>query len=218
MKNKNRIIIGGVIAFLVLAPIAWWLISPLWRTDAVDEAFPFDVPSVSEAEAMPAEELEAKLVEVMEKTEEMADEMTAEEMEMVKEQVQEAAATMPDKEMEEEMPEAAADAWVQVANGSFVDADAFHQGSGTATIFQQGDTRILRLEDFEVTNGPDLHVLLVENSDGGDMGNYFDLGELKGNVGSQNYEIPDDLDLSQFSGIMIYCQPFHVNFSTATFN
>lgn len=211
MNRKNIIIFGGVIAALVLLPLGWWLASPLWRTDEVNEEFPFDLPTVSEAEAMPAAELEAKLVEVMDK----ADEMTDEEMAEVSEQVQELAAVMPDKEMEEDMPEAAD--WIQVANGMFVGADAFHQGSGDATIFQQGETRILRLENFEVTNGPDLHVLLVENTEG-DMGNYIDLGSLKGNVGSQNYEIPADVDLSQFGGIMIYCQPFHVNFATASFN
>lgn len=216
MNRKNTLIIGGIVAALVLIPIAWWLISPLFRTDAVNEEFPFDLPTVSEAEAMPADELEATLVEAMEKAEEMSDEMTDEEMDELADQMQEVAAVMPDKEMEEDMPEATNE-WIQVAMGSFMDADAFHQGSGTATIFQQGDTRILRFEDFEVTNGPDLHVLLVENTEG-DMGEYFDLGQLKGNVGSQNYEIPDDLDLSQFSGIMIYCQPFHVNFSTASFN
>ncbi len=99
----------------------------------------------------------------------------------------------------------------------FTGADAFHEGSGSAAIFQQGDTRILRFEDFMVTNGPDLHVLLVENTEG-DMGEYVDLGSLKGNVGSQNYEIPADIDLSQFSGVMIYCMPFHVSFSTAPLN
>ncbi len=217
MKNKNTLIIGGIVAAVILIPIVWWLASPLWRTDEVNEDFPFDLPTVSEAEAMPADELEAKLVEVMEKADEMSDEMTDEEMADLSDQMQEVAAVMPDKEMEEEMPEAAANEWIQVAMGSFVDADPFHQGSGSATIFQQGDSRILRLEDFMVTNGPDLHVLLVENTEG-DMGNYVDLGSLKGNVGSQNYEIPDDVDLSQFSGIMIYCQPFHVNFSTASFN
>ena len=153
--------------------------------------------------------------EAMEMADEMSDEMTDEEMEAVSDQMQELSAVMPDKEMEEEMPEAA-DEWSVAASGTFVGADAFHQGSGTATIFQQGDTRVLRFEDFEVTNGPDLHVLLVENLEG-DMGNYVDLGSLKGNVGSQNYEIPDDLDLSQFAGVMIYCQPFHVNFATAGF-
>ena len=107
-----------------------------------------------------------------------------------------------------------------VAQGEFVDADSAHQGSGTATIFQQGDSRILRFENFESTNGPDLHVLLVENIAGTrseELGNYIDLGQLKGNIGSQNYDIPADVDLSQYSGVMIYCMPFHVVFSTAAF-
>ncbi|MEM7336152.1 MAG: DM13 domain-containing protein, partial [Chloroflexota bacterium] len=47
---------------------------------------------------------------------------------------------------------------------------------------------------------------------------YIDLGSLKGNMGNQNYEIPADVDLSQFQSIVIYCQPFHVVFSTATLN
>lgn len=219
MNKKTVLILGALVAVLVLAPVGWWLASPLWRVDVVDEAFPFDLPTIAEAESMPAEMLEEKLVEVMQKSEEMADEMTAEEMESVKDQVQKLAAVMPDKGMEEEMPESAAAAaaeWVQVSTGTFTGADDFHQGSGAAAIFQQGDVRILRLEDFMVTNGPDLHVLLVENTVG-DMGNYVDLGSLKGNVGAQNYDIPADLDLSQFSGVMIYCMPFHVSFATATF-
>ncbi|MFK7802653.1 MAG: DM13 domain-containing protein [Anaerolineae bacterium] len=216
MSRKNLLIIGGIVAVLVLAPVGWWLASPLWRVDVVDEAFPFDLPTVSEAEAMPAEMLESKLIEVMEKAEEMSGEMTDEEMDELAEQVQEVAAVMPDKDMQEDMPEAPAE-WVQVSSGMFTGADDFHQGSGSAAIFQQGDTRILRLEDFMVTNGPDLHVLLVENIEG-DMGEYVDLGSLKGNIGSQNYEIPADVDLSQFSGIMIYCMPFHVSFSTAPLN
>lgn len=132
----------------------------------------------------------------------------------------EMAAEMPDKEMDDEMPESTADEWVIAAQGEFMDADSFHKGSGTATIFQQGETRVLRFENFESTNGPDLHVLLVENIDGtgnANIGEYLDLGSLKGNVGNQNYEIPDGTDLSQYSGVMIYCMPFHVIFSTASF-
>ena len=99
MNRRNMIIFGGVIAALVLIPIVWWLASPLWRTDAVNEEFPFDLPTVSEAEAMPADELEAKLVEAMEMADEMSDEMTDEEMDAVSEQMQDLAAVMPDKEM-----------------------------------------------------------------------------------------------------------------------
>ena len=51
---------------------------------------------------------------------------------------------------------------------------------------------VLRFEDFSATNGPDLHVLLAENpapTSSSELGNYLDLGSLKGNIGSQNYEI-----------------------------
>jgi hypothetical protein len=108
----------------------------------------------------------------------------------------------------------------QLARGSFMDADDFHLGSGTALLLQQGDgTVFLRLESFNVTNGPDLHVYLAEGNqpqDRGSLGEYLDLGELKGNVGNQNYDIPPSTDLSAFNSVVIYCEPFHVVFSTAT--
>lgn len=100
-------------------------------------------------------------------------------------------------------------------SGEFVDADESHRGSGTATIFELEDgSRVLRLEDFEVTNGPDLHVVLVP--DDGSMDSAVNLGSLKGNVGDQNYEIPNDLDVGSIGNVLIYCVAFSVNFATAT--
>jgi hypothetical protein len=43
-----------------------------------------------------------------------------------------------------------------------------------------------------------------------------DLGPLKGNIGDQNYEVPDGVDISEFGSVVIYCVPFHVFFSIAT--
>ena len=221
IKQNQKIILPiVVVGALIAIPLFWWLASPLWRTDAVDEAFPFEVPSETEMDAMSMEEKDAMIAEVVEQISAdptLLDDMPEAQRVALNEQMEEVAATMPDKEMEEEMPEAD-DVWQVVGTGEFRDFDSFHQGSGTATIFQQGGQSILRLEDFEVTNGPDLHVLLVENPDAtgsGDLGEYIDLGELKGNVGNQNYEIPADIDLSQYGGVMIYCMPFHVVFSTA---
>ena len=218
-KNRNLVIGVIVLGALIAIPIIWWLASPLFIDNTVDEAFPFDVPTAAEVADMPADEaqesLEAVVADVMDAMEN--GEISAEQETAIQEQVEAAAAAMPDKEMEEPLGDAE---WTTVARGQFVDADSFHQGSGNATIFQQGDTRVLRLEDFEVTNGPDLHVLLVENIDGtsnSDIGEYVDLGKLKGNIGDQNYEISADIDLSKYSGVMIYCQPFHVVFSTASF-
>jgi hypothetical protein len=38
---------------------------------------------------------------------------------------------------------------------------------------------------------------------------------LKGNQGSQNYELPAGLDLSKFRSAVIYCKRFSVVFATA---
>lgn len=109
-----------------------------------------------------------------------------------------------------------------LASGTFSDADAAHRGSGTATIYQGSDgRRTLRLTDFEVTNGPDLEVWLVtaENvSASSDVtdGEWLALGQLKGNIGDQNYDIPADADLSKYRSVVIWCEQFGVLFSPAS--
>lgn len=109
-----------------------------------------------------------------------------------------------------------------VAVGSFKDADAFHRGSGTATIYRTPDgSEVLRLEDLNVTNGPALHVVLSthpdpERSEQVKQEGYVDLGDLKGNRGNQNYPIPAGVDTSIHKSVVIYCYPFAVVFSVAT--
>ncbi len=98
----------------------------------------------------------------------------------------------------------------RVAVGEFVGFDAVHQGSGSAMIFELDGTRVLRFEEFDVTNGPDLRVNLVL-----DDGSMIDIGALKGNVGNQNYEIPADLDTDTIASVLIYCRAFGVPFAAA---
>ena len=110
---------------------------------------------------------------------------------------------------------------VKLKTGDFHDQDAFHKGSGQATIYRGPDgEHLLRLENLDVTNGPDLHVILTPNRDPksqGDVKNtgWVDLGKLKGNRGNQNYPIPDDVDIAIQGSVVIYCKPFHVIFSVA---
>jgi hypothetical protein len=42
-----------------------------------------------------------------------------------------------------------------------------------------------------------------------------DLGALKGNLGSSNYEIPSELDLEGFRTAVIWCRRFSVGFGVA---
>ena len=117
---------------------------------------------------------------------------------------------------------AAADQVQAVAMGSFKDADAFHRGSGTATIYRTPDgSEVLRLENLDVTNGPALHVVLSthpdpERSEQVKQEGFVDLGDLKGNRGNQNYPIPAGVDTSIHKSVVIYCYPFAVVFSVAT--
>ncbi len=188
MSKRTWIIVGVVVAVPVLAA-GWWLGSPLFLDTEVNEEFPMSAEAI------------------------IPDDMTHEEVE---EEMEDAAAE-PDTSASDDMPEAGEPN--SIASGQFEDFDNFHQGTGTATIYELDDASlVLRFESFEVTNGPDLHVLLVPNADPenrDDIAGYVDLGSLKGNIGDQNYEIPDEFDISGFGSVVIYCQPFHVVFSVA---
>jgi hypothetical protein len=102
-------------------------------------------------------------------------------------------------------------------SGTFKDADNFHRGSGKATVYVLPDgKRVLRFEDFTVTNGPALSVYLVRSADGNVDSGFLDLGKLKGNKGNQNYEIPTDTDLNAYGSVVIWCVPFGVTFAVAS--
>ncbi|MEO8608962.1 MAG: DM13 domain-containing protein [Chloroflexota bacterium] len=107
-----------------------------------------------------------------------------------------------------------------VAVGTFKEIDAIHKASGKVTVFQLPDnSKVLRIEDFQVTNGPDLHVILTRKANpltAADVGtDYYDLGNLQGTVGNQNYNMPSEVDLSQYLGVVIYSKLFQVVFSSA---
>ena len=96
-----------------------------------------------------------------------------------------------------------------------------HETHGTATIEDVGDgRRVLRLTEFATSNGPDVRVYLVAATDAADnetvkQAGFVELGKLKGNQGDQNYDVPDDLDLTRYRAVTIWCRRFSVNFATA---
>lgn len=101
-----------------------------------------------------------------------------------------------------------------ITTGSFHDVIAGHHAKGTANLIKVGSSYYVRFEDdFEITNGPDLVVYLGKN-------NRYDLsaklGVLKGNIGSQNYEAPATIDVSQYNEVWVWCRSFSVPFGAAT--
>lgn len=109
-----------------------------------------------------------------------------------------------------------------VREGTFQDADRSHQGAGNAMLLETATgTNLLRFTEFEVTNGPDLEVWLVADEAPFSSGAVLEsewvaLGQLKGNIGDQTYTIPDDVDVSAYGSVVIWCEQFSVLFSVAT--
>jgi hypothetical protein len=99
--------------------------------------------------------------------------------------------------------------------GSFVGADEFHFGEGTARLIETAPgTFTVRLEDFAVRNGPDLFVYLSPSPDGYAKG-AVELGRLKADRGNQNYAVPAGTDVSGAASVVIWCREFSVLFATA---
>lgn len=224
MNKRTWIIVGVVAALLIALPIGWYLVSPLFIDNTVDEAFPFEMPDAAALANMSEAEmkaLEAEFMAALPDDGEIAQLADAEKEEVEAEIMKAAAMVMSDKEMVDPMPETTTE-WQMISNGRFTGADDFHQGSGNAVIYQQGQQRVLRFEDFNVTNGPDLHVILSKHpnpTSSAEVGeDYLDLGKIKGNLGNQNYEIPDGVAISDYQSVVIYCVPFHVVFATASLN
>ena len=121
----------------------------------------------------------------------------------------------------EAMETLSADAGGQVvARGTFIHADPsdlVHYGSGSVTVY---DDVVFLGEDFEVGPGPAFHVYLVPKANihtssdvKGTM--FVDLGKLRAFKGSQNYAIPDGVDLDDYPSVVIWCAEFGVLISPA---
>jgi hypothetical protein len=109
----------------------------------------------------------------------------------------------------------------ELAGGTFRSLE--HSTVGRAIVVELPDgSRVLRLEDFETSNGPDLRVYLSAGSNDAFFGreygrDFVELGELKGNLGSQNYPVPSGVDLARYRNAVIWCKRFSVGFGVATF-
>lgn len=108
---------------------------------------------------------------------------------------------------------------IELAAGSFVSRNRYTV-SGTATTYELADgQRLLRLEEFASTNGPDLFVYLTvagaSDDDAALAADFIDLGVLSGNIGDQNYVIPADVDLDRYDTVVIWCRRFTTSFGVA---
>ena len=220
-KNPIFLTIAAVVVIASLA-FAWWTISPLFiRTNLAEgqniavAPEPQDSPMASQPTATAMMENPPEVM--AEKTPETA---------MQKPTDTPVAMMEPKPEAAMEKPTATAMTKTGpkvLATGNFDRKDNVHYASGQAIIARQEDgSHIVRLQDLDAANGPDLFVYVTEHpdpktSDELHQGGH-NLGTLKATNGSFNYTLDSSIDASKIKSVVIYCRAFSVIFSTAALN
>jgi hypothetical protein len=81
--------------------------------------------------------------------------------------------------------------------------------SGVAQIYDDNGKKVLLLNNFSSSNGPDLKVYLSTTTS---ATSFVNLGMLKSTSGKQTYTIPDQTNIDEFKFALIWCQQFSVLF------
>ncbi len=205
--NKKKAIIVIIIIVAIAIPVGIYTVSPLFINTIVNEPLPTsssvtDLQKFQEFMSVNSEE------ERVEKGQQMATEE--------KNAILRGAAQTNGSIVNQNMPEAAATTLGQTSLliGEFVGVnDGIHNAEGLAKVIRLDDaSMILRLENFKATNGPDLYVYLSTDNSASD---FVNLGRLKGNIGNQNYDIPEGTDFSRYDTVLIWCKAFSVLFGSA---
>ena len=202
LRSRPGLSIGiGVVALLAVVVVLWWFQPQALLFDrVVDE----DFPAVADApEPEPADD---------------AGPAAAPENE----------ASDPDDADDPDDPDGSDDADaeddrptepVELASGTFESRNRYTVTGGAAVFELPDGSRTLRLEPFESTNGPDLYVYLTaaDHADSDDEldADFVDLGDLRGNIGNQNYDIPSEVDLAVYDTVVIWCRRFTTSFGAA---
>jgi hypothetical protein len=93
-----------------------------------------------------------------------------------------------------------------------------HRAMGTVSLFRTSDGRhLVGLEQIDIQPGPDYDVYLVPGADRQDPGDGIRLDDLRGNQGTQYYEIPAETIVGAGEWtVLVWCQIFDVPVANAT--
>jgi hypothetical protein len=100
---------------------------------------------------------------------------------------------------------------VELYAGTFVPTAGISV-TGKAKIYQQGTTRFVSLENFTISNAPDLKVYLSTTAA---PDTFVNLGNL---TAATTYTIPTQVDLTVFTYVLIHCQQYNHLYAIANLN
>jgi hypothetical protein len=93
-----------------------------------------------------------------------------------------------------------------------ITATPLHPATGFVRFIESTEGEVIRFEDYETINGPNLHVYLANDLDATD---FVDLGKIRGTMGNINYTVPEEVDVSKYKYVLVWCVPFGVLFHSA---
>jgi hypothetical protein len=104
----------------------------------------------------------------------------------------------------------------RIASGPLRGID--HDASGTASIYRRPDgSYVVGLEDIDIEPGPDYQVYVVRGSDREEPGDGTHLSGLRGNQGTQYYEVPADAgEVGEGWTVLVWCRAFGVPVANAS--
>ena len=204
MRKLILVIVGiAILGFL------WWTISPLFINNEVqDELDPEILAAIEALENEPV--VAADTVEPEPAEEAVANDSSGTSPELPTPE------TQPESAPAETSGPAPGTTPGPVMRGPFTIEDTLgHPASGQVRVIETADSTIVRFEDYNGTNGPDLRIYLATDLNATE---FVDLGKPRGNMGNINYVIPDDVDLDDYMYVMTWCRAFGVLFDYAEIN
>ncbi len=210
--SKKTLSILIIIAIVIGLPVAWYLLSPLWRTMVVNDPSPIiSVSDTTAPDSVPP--LPVSVHHTPEPTPAPAPAPIPlppeKESPAPTPQVPPTAPPAPTPPPPAPVPTPAPQARV-ISQGNFV--PQAHSVAGQVLLIDNQGKKILRFENFESTNGPDVRVYL---STGYDIRDAVELSSLKATSGNVNYDVPAGVDTATYNKVLIWCRPFRVLFSSA---
>jgi hypothetical protein len=92
-----------------------------------------------------------------------------------------------------------------------------HDATGTAAIYRRADgSRVVALENIDIEPGPDYRVLVVRGEDREQPDDGLELDALRGNQGTQYYEVPAGTDPGPGWTVLVWCRAFGVPIANAS--
>ena len=102
---------------------------------------------------------------------------------------------------------------------SFVAVGARKQAEGTFKIVTVDEKQYIEFsDDFKVSKGPDLEIILHKNNvvaSSISEKDYISLAPIQSFSGNQRYEIPENVNLDDYASVAVWCEDFNVTFGYA---